>query len=367
MDVVEDNISAEPSASLDIGALLVEARENKNLTAQDIAKQMHLTLSVINQLETNDFKQGIPLAFVRGYLRSYAQKVGVDVETICAEFDRQTGNTSEPIQSIKVISGFGRKPRKELNSNSGIVKLISFIIFFSLLALGGYEVWNRFLSPVADDVSSSNQIPLTQLQSNLSTTAETESTQLTETVQTNEDNRQAANLSEKIDLATDDMVGTASKTQTVNETDNKSNAVNIRDTNQPQNTPSNPSSELTSSSTDTLQQSSSEPTVIANSDDNLQANQTDVTNQPVKLPKIEGSLVAMRFEFFADCWVKITDANDEVLAVGVKTEGKIMPLQGVAPIKVILGEPSAVTLDFKGEAFDLSRFKAGRRATFVLQ
>jgi len=71
-------------------------------------------------------------------------------------------------------------------------------------------------------------------------------------------------------------------------------------------------------------------------------------------------------DFSAECWVKITDARGEILAEGVKVNGKHMPLRGAKPITVILGDPSAVSLSYENEVYDLSVHRAGRRAEIVL-
>ena len=51
MDVEKQKKENKKRTVINIGALLVEARENKNLSAQDIATQLNLTLSVIPTLK----------------------------------------------------------------------------------------------------------------------------------------------------------------------------------------------------------------------------------------------------------------------------------------------------------------------------
>ena len=90
------------------------------------------------------------------------------------------------------------------------------------------------------------------------------------------------------------------------------------------------------------------------------------TDSPAKV-LLTGPVKSAIFEFSADCWVKVTDANGETLAIGIKRQNYVMNFDGVAPFTVVLGEPSAVSIEFEGEAFDLSGFRAGRRARFVLE
>lgn len=345
MDVVEEHLndsdsatSAESSSSndtgqLNIGKLLVEARENQHLTADDITEQMNLTVSVITKIENNEFEQDIPIAFIRGYVRSYAQKVGVDVENICAEFDRQTGQEVAPVENLKVVSDF--KKRREINSNSFIFKLITFMILMGLFALGGWELYKSWNKPKQDE-QLDNEIPLT----NISEPQKSDEIATTDNLEP-EDNFQID------DLAVTELNIEASSESAV--------------TGQSTNSISNVSQDPELSSTEVLDENAN--SVSQNQEAQLsQAFEEEAQSAPL----ITGPLRDVVFTFTADCWVKVTDANGEVMAIGLKKAGKVMPVEGVAPIDVTLGEPTAVTVEFNGEAYDISRFRAGRTARFTL-
>ena len=325
MDVVEDSLEEkELKAALDIGALLVEARENKNLTGQDIAKQMNLTFSVISKIESNQFNQDIPLAFIRGYIRSYAQKVGLDVENLCVEFDRQTQQLTEPVQNIKVVSSFKHK-RREINSSSSLFKFITFLIIAALLAFGGWELWKRVGSTEKNSERLLNEINLNPSKNENNTTS----------VLDNGDVSEESTASIPISAAPEQQIDDMAEFS-------QASAV----------------AEQKSSDVDEIGETSLTPvTSTATTDDNI---------TPVKI-QITGQAASANFTFNADCWVKVTDANDEVLAVGIKRAGKYMPLEGMAPFTVILGQPSAVQIEFNGQAYDLSRFSDKETARFVLK
>lgn len=74
---------------------------------------------------------------------------------------------------------------------------------------------------------------------------------------------------------------------------------------------------------------------------------------------IENAILDMNFN--GDCWVKVTDANGEVLAIGIKRTGKNMKLEGLAPFSVILGNAGVVTMSYNQQTIDLSGFPAGNR------
>lgn len=348
MDVVEEEKQAASKASLDIGALLVEARENKNLTAQNIADDMNLTLSVISKIEENQFEQDIPLAFIRGYVRSYAQKVGVDVETICVEFDRQTGGSVEPVQNLKVVSDFKIR-RREINSSSSAFKFITFLIILSLVAFAGWELWKRLSK--SEDVEETNTI----------TFATTPAAEMSASVGSANDSVQTPNSSEVTDNA-EFSENTESSDATVTQTDIVEQSQVAAETSSVM--PQDATQQSETQQNETPQDETSTGSATASSSVNFQgdsplaqASEQILLTEPVK---------QVEFSFSAECWVQVTDANGQVIAVGIKRQGYVMPLEGVTPFNVILGEPTAVSIKVDGVGFDLSGYRAGRRAQFTI-
>lgn len=309
---------------INIGSLLVEARESKELSAQDIADQLNLTLTVVNKIENNEFKQDIPLAFIRGYLRSYAHKVGADTETLSVEFDRQTEVDDEPIQKIKVVSSF-KSSRREMNSNHFPFKIVTYIIVISLLSFGGWEVWKRFGAKKFGFQSSTSDSLVNEIQLNTELTSASAQLNDSEQLAQNDDTDGELLGANEINLEVDAGLSNG----------------------QVENEESDPKivSEIKDNVTDVLQLDA--------------ANSSEVEN--------DVNFLNAQFIFSDDCWVKVTDANGEVLAVGVKQNGKVMPLTGPAPWSVILGNPATVNLTVEGKAFDLSTFNPGKRAEFSLE
>ena len=341
MDVVEEKQQSSSKASMDIGALLVEARENKNLTAQDIADEMNLTLSVISKIESNEFKQDIPLAFIRGYVRSYAQKVGVDVETICVEFDRQTGGSIEPVQNLKVVSDFKIR-RREINSSSFVFKIVTFLIIISLVAFAGWELWKRLSNGDSNNTEVTNAIELN----------------------TESDVSAADSIGSSLN---DDSQSIALSTETQTAESQTPQSFESQNSVQPSS-----SSALASTENSEIEQAPQQATNVMNESTSAVANNTEdgssvVNEAVVSKPLMTGPVKQVEFVFSNDCWVQVSDANGEVIAVGIKKQGYVMPLEGVVPFDVILGEPTAVTIKVDGVGFDLSGYRAGRRAQFIIE
>ena len=84
----------ESSVPLVAGERLAEARRLKQISLPDIARQLHLDEPRVQALEENRFDAlGAPV-FAKGYLRKYADLVGVPVDDVMADYytiNRATG------------------------------------------------------------------------------------------------------------------------------------------------------------------------------------------------------------------------------------------------------------------------------------
>ena len=105
-----------------------------------------------------------------------------------------------------------------------------------------------------------------------------------------------------------------------------------------------------------------EQQIITSSDvsfNDQQASESNVVEQP---PAIAKAI----FTFSGDCWVSIYDATGERIAYGVKKTGYVMTITGKAPFKVDIGRPALTSIEFNGEAIDMSQFDKDNIAKFTL-
>ena len=71
------------------GERLRAARLSMGYDLAKIAGELHLTTSVVEALEADDFRNVGARVFVRGYLRNYARVVGMPVESVLRQFDEK--------------------------------------------------------------------------------------------------------------------------------------------------------------------------------------------------------------------------------------------------------------------------------------
>lgn len=86
----EEKNTAEDSRfrELSPGKLLVWGRERASLTQEQVAKELYMTLTKVRAMESDDYRHMGTDTFTRGYLRSYANLVKLDVVQVLAAYDR---------------------------------------------------------------------------------------------------------------------------------------------------------------------------------------------------------------------------------------------------------------------------------------
>jgi Uncharacterized protein conserved in bacteria len=65
--------------NISLGMMLSSLREQKGLTQDDIASQIYVCKAVIVDIE-NDQMIDVPFVFLKGYIRSYADLVGLSID-----------------------------------------------------------------------------------------------------------------------------------------------------------------------------------------------------------------------------------------------------------------------------------------------
>jgi len=69
-----------------LGAILMQARERKGLTPQQVAETTRMLVQIVEDLEREDFRRIAAPLYGRGFIKLYAECVGLDPEPLVAEF-----------------------------------------------------------------------------------------------------------------------------------------------------------------------------------------------------------------------------------------------------------------------------------------
>ncbi|MGH8492334.1 MAG: helix-turn-helix domain-containing protein [Moraxellaceae bacterium] len=129
------------------GQRLKKAREVRGLTVEQVAKELSLSARYVGFMEADSYKDLPEPAFVRGYMRRYAQLVKLSPDDIASKFDQCYAADSEtpavderpynPVQLLGIIT----RPRLKLR------RLLSWASIALIVALLLGFLWSGFRSP----------------------------------------------------------------------------------------------------------------------------------------------------------------------------------------------------------------------------
>lgn len=84
-----------------VGRRLREARTRRNMGLERVAKELHLDVSVINAIETDDRTSMPAPIFVQGYIRSYARLLELPEDELVQQYVAQ-GSEPPPLSVIGI-------------------------------------------------------------------------------------------------------------------------------------------------------------------------------------------------------------------------------------------------------------------------
>ncbi len=100
--------------------------------------------------------------------------------------------------------------------------------------------------------------------------------------------------------------------------------------------------------------SESEPDIVPSTEDSLNQN-------------AQAHLGTLKMELTAESWIEVYDVLEERLYRDLAKRGEIIIITGAAPLSVKLGNARAVSVNFRGNAFDTSKYTKAGVARFILE
>ncbi len=117
--------------ALTFGEVLKKAREEKQLTIDDIVMETRISKQVVEQIESKDSGSLPEPVFLRGFLKSYAEQVDLDPVNIVDMYKVEHGIVDRPVCDVIEPAGTSVYIRKKSSKTPVIV--ILFIVFIVAL------------------------------------------------------------------------------------------------------------------------------------------------------------------------------------------------------------------------------------------
>lgn len=326
------------------GQQLKRGREAMGLTQQQVADRLHLRLGNIQDIETDTHQPGVSITFTKGYVRIYAKLLGMPVEPLLEAFDILHQGEKQPAK----LQSFSQRVAKQANDDRWM--MVTYLIVF--LVIASLVIWWFQQS----DKSIMNRL-------NLFSDKTAEQAQSNNIDEGQTVNAMSKNLAMPDELAiSEEDIKNQNEPSNVGDiiADNEINKEAVTVANQEQ-TSSESGNEVIAKAADALPDTDSSFSDDA-SEDFFSTDSQSINGYAIN----SDGTVDVVFTFKEDCWLSVTDANDKVMAVGVKVKGRVMSVSGVPPISVNMCPPSIVDIAFAGVPVDLSKYPRGIPVKFEL-
>jgi len=136
-----------------IGEILKEARNKKGISEETAARILRIKAQRVLDLEENRYDQFPALIYARGFLRQYANYLGIDTDMILQRFTEEHP-TPDPKPVFEITEDQRRsssaiqphmpaQPSKSPLTSTGKTVLIAILIFFMIVAIA---IWWVYMS-----------------------------------------------------------------------------------------------------------------------------------------------------------------------------------------------------------------------------
>lgn len=320
------------------GQMLLAARDEMQLTTQQVAERLRLRVQIVDDLENDRFSKYVAGTFTRGYLRAYARLVHVDEDLLFKSYEAM--NVEE--RPDDTMQSFSRR-RREQTQDSRLMAVTYIIV--AVIIGSAVIFWLQNASE--DEVESNGSTVAERMLEEQDTQVQMSADDDTESAEITRATRDPIFIDESNVERTADPV--ASETEIEPTADEQAER----------------EAELAAARREEEERQAQQARERAAAEERAQreaAEQAqDTTVNASELP--DGELV---LGFEGDCWIRIEDASGQAIAFGVKPAGHVINLEGEAPFEVTLGAPEVVKMTFRGEEVDLSGYRPGRVARISL-
>jgi cytoskeleton protein RodZ len=301
------------------GVTLTRERERQGLTVPQLARDLHLDPSLLEDMERGDFQTiGAPV-FVKGHLKSYARRLGIDPDAIVEAYRHHEPDSDELVATARATL----KPVSE----TGPLLVVFAIVFFGVVAAAAAWFWlNRQSPPVVRSPASAVETGV----------------QVDESAQI-EDQALRANA----------LIAAARQAESIDEKPQAASEIAPVISNESQ--PELTDIALPENATESLPgESDGGPETAAPEQVNNQVEDLVRNTETATVQLAAGSGLGFDLSFSDDCWVEISDANGR-LEFDMQRAGTTLSLTGLPPVSMLLGNASAVELAIDGEVREIPR------------
>ncbi len=357
------------------GEVLREARESKGLDVVSVANHLNLHRSTIEALENDDFDQLPETIFIRGYIRNYARLLGVDAAGLLERFEVVTGAVGQQGGGEQSVGLRGHHAESLEHPPKG-VSLLWLLVLVLVIAVVLVVWWqsdrlfssqssgstvaavdpSAAVAPPLPGVGVPARSPLLPQQPEPLVAVEAQTDPLVPVPDANES-----------------LLAESGESSAGNPDDGEAVALNgdgdgAQTEPRLQSDEQLPSVPEEESATETAGGDEMQRQDVALASETGSAERAAVpTPSPVAESSAPGSeQIAFTLIAREDCWTEVTDATGRRRVARVVPADSELELEGLAPMRLVLGNAAGVEVRVSGRTYDFTPFVSGNIARFTL-
>jgi cytoskeleton protein RodZ len=300
-----------------LGGMLREARERLGLSVADVAAQIKFAPRQIEALEADDFKHLPEVAFLRGFVRSYAKILHLDAQTLLAVMPQTKAAVAELIPpSVEVPFPIAYSPQKQNLILLGAALLLAVVVV-------GFAVWH-FTTPV-------KQAKVAKIETPISLPTEIQVAP-------------AQPAPEPIPVPVPAPAPAPAQKQ------------NVTTPSIPSESKKRPSVTGEQSAVGKTKTESAQPVEKIKPEAKIKPVTQIKPTEPSTQHDTSTQITTIRLVFDEESWTEIQDKDGKILSSQVNPKGSELTLKGHLPLSLVIGHAATTRLYQDGEPVDLSSY-----------
>lgn len=329
MEQKQPDMTDTPAAAKGPGAMLRRAREDLRLAPENVASILRLSARQILQLEEDDYASLPGPTYVRGYLRSYAQLLGLSPDRVVDVYQQYCRQLAPPPIETAVAA-----PTGTMSENAQTARWTAAAVGVVVLLLIVFWWKGR------DDSGNTTR------------KADSTTTYVTESGAVIRDPAAAGGPTESPAAAVSPSAPVSATTPAAQLPRAPAVAPAARPATAAAVKPAVPATPVPAPAA--IPAPAATPAAVA-------AAPATVTPVPAAGPR--GRLVLKTTQ---ESWADVRDGRQGRLLYETLAPGRVVTLEGVAPISVFIGNAEGVQLEYNGQPVDIRRHQRGPMARFTL-
>lgn len=339
------------------GERLRAARLSMGYDLGKLASELHLTTSVVEMLEADEYDGIGARVFVRGYLRNYARIVGMPVDSILRQFDDKWPD-DDPVQTV-----VRQSPRLPADGGPGrgLAGAVTWLLIIVTLVL--FLMWWRgYLDEIVPGTTSADGevVETAPLPEGGALPGATDGMLPLDDLGSDDG---TLRLPAADDAAPDDNATQTGMQGMMAEPASLSSVTGSAPATQGDDGPGGLADTAAGSAVpDSASAAAPDATAAAGASAAAGEGTTaagDTTSPAGGAPRVV-------LTFSAPCWVDVRDSERRFKLFGEMPRGASKVLGGTPPYKLVIGNAKAVDISIDGQPFDVMRYAKGNVARFTL-